>query len=208
MRIAFIVFFVFIVGNSKAGEYGKSCKNCLDHLKVGNSIIKEFEEQYKEIKTISATFKQVSEDNSVITGEFYLKKPNKIIWKYLKPYPVIILINGNVLTYYDQKLDEISYKNVKDSIFSVILGKNSNLSSKIISTSIKGSLKQITFKDQFLDEPFTLRFFFTSSPFILKKLSLNDSNQELSNITFTNFHKNVAIDDKKFTISRKFLKRN
>ena len=76
MRVIFVIIFI-----------------CIASLCKANNIVKEFEGQYKEVQTISATFEQLTEDNVKITGEFYLKKPNKIIWKYLKPYPIIILIS-------------------------------------------------------------------------------------------------------------------
>lgn len=191
MRIIFAAVFIFLASLSKAGD-----------------IVHEFEQEYKKIQTISATFKQLTEDNIKITGEFYLKKPNKIIWKYLTPYPIIILIKDNTLVYYDQKLDEISYRNVKNSIFSVILGDHLNLSQKVVSATKESSFKQITLKDKFSNEPFLLQFFFKSSPFTLQKLVLSDLTQELSNITFTSFKKNVPVADAIFTIPRKFLKRS
>jgi outer membrane lipoprotein-sorting protein len=190
MRIIFVVLFI-----------------CLAAVSNANVILNEFEQQYKDIQTISATFTQLADDNSLITGEFYLKKPNKIIWKYLKPYPITILIKDNTLTYYDHQLDEISYRNIKNSIFSVLLGNHLNLNRKLVSSTQNGSLKHLTFKDKFLNEPFTLKFFFTSKPFVLKSLILSDDAQELSNITFTHFKKNVSVADEIFTIKRAFLKK-
>lgn len=67
-----------------------------------NEIITKFENQFKEVKTISATFSQTFYDATFgkeekSSGTVRIQKPLKMVWRYDKPYEQTILSDGENL---------------------------------------------------------------------------------------------------------------
>ena len=76
----------------------------------GNDIAK-VEYYLNGFVTFSAQFKQSSSASEITYGKLLISKPGKIRCEYFKPSPVLLIINGDRLTYYDKELDEVSYTN-------------------------------------------------------------------------------------------------
>ena len=67
-----------------------------------NEIITKFENRFKEVRTISATFSQTFYDATFgkeekSSGIVLIKKPLKMVWRYDKPYEQTILSDGENL---------------------------------------------------------------------------------------------------------------
>jgi outer membrane lipoprotein-sorting protein len=71
--------------------------------------IKQVENYLNGFETFIAQFKQSNKAGSIRYGKLFISKPGKIRCEYLKPSPVLLIINDNRVTYYDQDLDEVSY---------------------------------------------------------------------------------------------------
>ncbi len=74
-----------------------------------------------ESKTLTADFKQVSFDeqgNPAQTsfGVFYLKRPGKFRWDYLKPFEQQIVSDSGRVWFYDADLEQVTVKKIDQSI--------------------------------------------------------------------------------------------
>ena len=67
----------------------------------------EIENYLNSFQTLSAKFKQSSHEE-ISYGNFFISKPGKIRYEYLEPSSILILIDGDRLTYYDKDIDEVS----------------------------------------------------------------------------------------------------
>lgn len=70
---------------------------------------------------LSADFKQVSFDKSGRPaqnsfGKFYLSRPGKFRWNYQKPFEQEIVSNGGKVWFYDADLEQVTVKNLDDSL--------------------------------------------------------------------------------------------
>jgi outer membrane lipoprotein carrier protein len=70
---------------------------------------------------LSADFKQVSFDKAgragqTSTGKFYLSRPGKFRWNYLKPFTQEIVSNGGKVWFYDADLEQVTVKKLDDSL--------------------------------------------------------------------------------------------
>ena len=72
-------------------------------------------------RTLSCDFKQVSIDergNPVKTsyGKFYLQKPGRFRWDYLRPFKQEIVSNGTKVWFYDADLEQVTVKKLDQGI--------------------------------------------------------------------------------------------
>ncbi|ANE56072.1 outer membrane lipoprotein chaperone LolA [Methylomonas sp. DH-1] len=71
--------------------------------------------------SLAADFKQVSFDKSgrpaqSSSGKFYLSRPGKFRWNYLKPFEQEIVSNSGKVWFYDADLEQVTVKKLDDSL--------------------------------------------------------------------------------------------
>lgn len=75
----------------------------------------------KVTKSLSADFKQVlineaGNPTQTSYGEFYLQRPGKFRWNYLKPFQQQIVSNTGKVWFYDTDLEQVTVKKVDESL--------------------------------------------------------------------------------------------
>jgi outer membrane lipoprotein carrier protein len=86
-----------------------------------NNPIQQFKSFLKKSNTFIADFKQVSINRAghatqTSTGKFYLSRPGRFRWNYLKPFNQEIVSNGGKVWFYDADLEQITVKKLDDSL--------------------------------------------------------------------------------------------
>ncbi|MFM8341473.1 MAG: outer membrane lipoprotein chaperone LolA [Methylomonas sp.] len=71
--------------------------------------------------SLTADFKQISYNKAgqaaqSSTGKFYLSRPGKFRWNYLKPFSQEIVSNGGKVWFYDADLEQVTTKQLDDSL--------------------------------------------------------------------------------------------
>lgn len=71
--------------------------------------------------TLTADFKQVTlneygQAQNTSEGEFYLSRPGKFRWSYKKPFIQEIVSNSGKVWFYDADLEQVTIKNIDDSL--------------------------------------------------------------------------------------------
>lgn len=74
-----------------------------------------------DLKTLEAKFVQIlinenAEELEKTEGVLYLKSPRSFYWHYQKPYLQKIISNGNRLWIFDEDLEQVTIKNIDNSI--------------------------------------------------------------------------------------------
>lgn len=77
--------------------------------------------------SLQANFKQSNQANQIVYGRIFIEKPGKIRCEYLKPSPILIIMNQSKLTYYDKDLDELSYSKFDMGGFRIIANEKISL---------------------------------------------------------------------------------
>lgn len=91
-----------------------------------------------DLTTIVADFTQVDANGGLAEGKFYLKRPGKMRWQYKPPTPILLVSNGEALTYYDSELDQVNYIPLDETLAGFLAEPQIKLSSDAI------TLKQFT----------------------------------------------------------------
>ncbi len=71
--------------------------------------IEDTEKYLNGFFTFVAQFKQSNSKGEISYGKLFINKPEKIRCEYINPTPILLIINGQKITYYDKDLDEVSY---------------------------------------------------------------------------------------------------
>lgn len=69
-----------------------------------------------KLTTVKSGFNQVAPNGEVSTGTFYLKRPGKMRWDYNPPNPILLVSDGDTVTYYDADLEQINYVALDDTL--------------------------------------------------------------------------------------------
>lgn len=169
-----------------------------------------------QLTSIKADFSQLSPDDKVQHGKFYLQKPGKMRWDYLKPKPFTIIINGNKLTHYDKILDEATYGSSEELAVHFLtkeqlkLEKDANVLSLdkatdgTISITLTPKLqnrKNAKYSD------FKLRLVFSNKPLALQQIITIDPENNYTIVSLQNLNKTAIIDDKLFYLANPKLER-
>ena len=85
------------------------------------SPIEQLKTFLKSNATLAADFKQVSfnkagQAGQSSTGKFYLSRPGKFRWNYLKPFAQEIVSNTGKVWFYDADLEQVTTKKLDDSL--------------------------------------------------------------------------------------------
>ena len=83
--------------------------------------VKQLKAFLKESKSLTADFKQVlinEAGNPIQTsyGVFYLQRPGKFRWDYLKPFQQQIVSNSGKVWFYDTDLEQVTIKKLDESV--------------------------------------------------------------------------------------------
>ena len=155
------------------------------------------------IKSISADFIQTTDGGEFAEGKFYLSRPGKFRWDYLKQ-PILIIANGSHLAYIDRELDQVSYVPINDSIASIITRRNIRFSGDIeVTNFVKNEetmkISFIKSKDKNKDEG-EFSFIFQNDPMKLLRIEVLDNSNTLITISLFNIVFDSKIDSKLFVV--------
>src|SRR6185503_19003086 len=78
-------------------------------LEINPKLASQVETYLNSLKTIEADFVQMDQTGTPSAGKFYLQRPGKFRWEYLKGQQILIISNGSQIVYYDKKLNEVTY---------------------------------------------------------------------------------------------------
>ncbi len=145
----------------------------------------ELEYYLNSFDTFIAHFKQSNKEGAIRYGKFFISKPGKIRCEYFKPSPVLLIINENKVTFYDQDLDEVSHASsdinslkfltIKDLRFSSVNIVEMDKDEQFITLSIKEHVEKF-------DGPLFLTLKFAYPKIELKQITITTQEDEVDMI--------------------------
>lgn len=150
------------------------------------SDISRIEVYLNKIKTMTARFLQVTSDGDYSEGDLYFSRPGKMRLEYDAPKPILIIANGNNLTYYDKELKQVSYFDLASTQAEILLRENISFSSGgLIVTAFEkgpGVLRLTVIKE---NDPLegNLTLVFSDRPLGLKKWVVTDAQGVVTSIS-------------------------
>lgn len=77
--------------------------------------LQRVQDYLNNIHTLQSRFEQVSNDGGVATGTLYLSRPGKMRVEYDPPVPILLVATDERIWYYDKKLQQVSFFDLKDT---------------------------------------------------------------------------------------------
>ena len=148
--------------------------------------IGEVEKFLNNINTFVASFTQISDDGGVSTGTFYLSRPGRLRWEYDDPTPLLIIAKGNLLTYYDRELDQVSHIGIDDTLAGFLTQDKIDFSKGVTLGSIekKDGLLIVTVSQKDKEDEGALGLVFREDPMQLIRLEILDSVGKFTMVSF------------------------
>lgn len=173
---------------------------------VAPQDIKKIEDYLNSLNTMKATFVQMASNGATAEGRLFIKKPNKIRMEYAEPTNVLIVGNGDLITYKDIDLDQITNIDYKDIPLSLILGKDIKLEGGNLEIvdfyQDKGStMVTLEMKEKSETGPITLVF--ANNPFELKQWKIVDPQSVEVTLSLYDEQKDIDIEDEVFVFKDK-----
>lgn len=158
-------------------------------------------------KTGRATFKQVVAGRNgrpaqEATGTFVFARPGKFRWVYEKPFDQLIVGDGQKLWIHDRDLNQVIVRDQTSTLgatpAALLAGDNTlEKNFTLVSAGSNGGLEWVDAKPKTTDSGFTnVRIGFRDN--LPRAMALTDAFGQSTELTFTSFERNPAIDPREF----------
>jgi len=151
--------------------------------------LKRVSDYLEGIKTLKAKFLQISSTGDTATGQILLSRPKQLRIEYDPPSPILIIADGEYLSYVDKELKQVNHMKVDDTPAAFLLRKKFKFVGGGLTVvgfdkaadTVRVSLVQT--KDPLAGE---LTLVFSDNPLVLRKWTIVDAQGVVTNITLVN----------------------
>lgn len=168
--------------------------------------IADVEKHLSGLSTIVADFTQIAPDGSLTSGKFYLQRPGKMRWQYDPPTPILMLANGDFLTFYDYELDQRSDIPLEDTLAGFLARKSIAFGKEVTVTDVvhgNGSLR-LTITQESKPDAGKLTLEFSTGPLQLHNMKVVDVAGQQTSISLANQRYGIPLDDELFKLENRF----
>jgi outer membrane lipoprotein-sorting protein len=129
------------------------------------AALKDINAYFNAIGDLRGKFLQTDAQQQQQKGEFYIKRPGKFRFVYGAPSQLVILSDGETLSFEDYDLKKADRYPVETSPFRILLGKDVNINrdANIKELSVTDDLVSITLQDKSPDSEGQIQLFFVKS---------------------------------------------
>jgi outer membrane lipoprotein-sorting protein len=165
------------------------------------TVLKKAEAYLENIKTMQAEFLQISSNSETATGEILLSRPDNLRIEYAPPTPILIVANGEYLSYVDKELKQVNHIPVEDTPAAFLLRDDFSFTDGALAVTgfeqqantVRISVVQT--KDPLAGE---LTLVFTENPMVLRKWVVIDAQGVITDLTLLNTRFDFPIPKARF----------
>ena len=202
-KIIYFILLIFFICPVFAGEiFNKSFEKLSKQDKISVESVNNY---FNSVESFKSEFIQFNNaDNTVAEGNFYMQKPNLLRFEYTYPFKTLLILNGNIIHYYDVELDEVTTLSKSVNPVFDLLSKQQNLAeldSKILDVRNENEKYyintelNITNKDE--TDKYNVVYIFNNDIDTLEGLKLDNGNGVIE-LKFLKTKKNVRINKDTF----------
>jgi outer membrane lipoprotein carrier protein len=172
------------------------------------TAVEQLSAQLKLMNSLSAQFTQSIEDNrgerlQQASGTLIVKRPRKFYWRTEQPYEHLVVTNGDLLWLYDIDLDQITKQKFTPDLDKapalLLSGEIAEISQQytvevITNNNVGLQFSLLPISDDNLFKQLTISF----SGSLLTAMSLKDSFDQLTTISFTEVKLNTVVPEALF----------
>ncbi len=163
--------------------------------------LKKAEAYLEDIKTMQAEFLQISSTGETSSGELWLSRPNNLRIEYKPPTPILIVANGEFLSYVDTELKQVNHIPLEDTPAAFLLRDDfSFLNGELTVTGFERRantmrISVVQTKDPLAGE---LTLVFMENPMVLRKWVIKDAQGVVTELTLVNARFDFPIPEQRF----------
>lgn len=159
-------------------------------------------EKYLEgIETMQGEFLQISSNGETASGEILLSRPKNLRIEYEPPTPILIIANGEYLSYVDTELKQVNHIPIEDTPAAFLLRDDFSFAGPEL--TVTGFERQantmrisvVQTKDPLAGE---LTLVFNEDPMVLRKWVIIDAQGVITDLTLINARFDFPIPENRF----------
>lgn len=175
------------------------------------NILSRVEDNLNNIRSLKATFIQRGPEGNVDEGTIFLERPGKIRFEYAKDNPILVVSNGDMLSFVDYEIKQVSRWPIDKTPLNVLVDDHIDLSDQDIEIPemirFAGLIKMSVLQPDQKDQGY-ITLIFEESTMELKSWEVIDVQGYTTRIALLNPEYNVAVDDDQFTFDDPRPQRN
>lgn len=185
--------------------------NTAEGIKITPEIstqLKKLSTYLNDIKSIQSDFVQISSTGESANGTLLLSRPKSLRIEYAPPTPILIVANGEYLSYIDTELEQVNHIPVDDTPAAFLLRENFDFSSdELIITGFERASKAVRISMVQSKDPLAgeLTLVFAEDPMVLRQWSIIDAQGTATHITLMNARFDFPIPQNQFNVDLKAL---
>lgn len=160
------------------------------------AAIAKVEDFLNGITTLRARFLQVAPDGSISEGTLYIDRPGRLRLEYAPPLKVVMVSDGDWLTYVDQEVGQVSQTPVNDTPAGVLVRKEIRFGGDIAVTAVErdAGVLRVTLARTKNQAEGSLTLVFTERPFDLRQWVVVDPQGLETRITLYDTQTGLDLD--------------
>jgi outer membrane lipoprotein-sorting protein len=176
-----------------------------------DSILTKVEDNLNDIRSLKATFIQRGPEGNVDEGTLFLERPGKIRFEYANDNPILVVSNGDMLSFVDYEIKQVSRWPIDKTPLGILVNDQIDLNDKDIEIPemirFAGLIKMSVLQPDQKDQGY-ITLIFEESTMELKSWEVVDVQGYTTRIALVNPEYNVAVDGKQFTFNDPRPQRN
>lgn len=202
---------IFELPKPKTKIVGLSVPPSIISGEAHDKILKKIEHNLNAIKSLKSSFIQYGPQGDIEQGTIFLERPGKIRFEYAGENPILVVSDGEMLSFIDYEIKQVSRWPVDKTPLSLLVDEYIDLNNKDIeipeivrfSGLIKVSVRRLNQK-----ELGYITLIFEEKSMDLKSWEIVDTQGYTTRITLHNPEYNISVDNIKFTFDDPRIKRN
>ena len=174
-----------------------------DILEKNKEALKKIEIHLNNIKYLTSDFIQTAPEGDINYGKFFLSRPGKMRIEYDEEIPILIVVNGSILSYIDLELEETSNFTTGSTPASFLTRKNISFSAKdieLLDFKDDGERYIVSVQKNNRKEAGIFYLIFNKNPISFVKMRVKNDLDQITDISFKKADYESKISSSKFII--------
>lgn len=170
--------------------------------------LKKLGSYLNSLKSIQSDFVQISSTGDSAKGTLLLSRPKSLRIEYAPPTPILIVANGDYLSYVDTELDQVQHIPVDSTPAAFLLRENFDFESdELVITGFERAAKAVRVSMVQSADPLAgeLTLVFAEDPMVLRQWSIIDAQGTATHVTLINARFDFPIPQNRFDVDLKAL---
>jgi outer membrane lipoprotein-sorting protein len=159
---------------------------------------------FNRFKTMTGEFVQIGPRGGISKGMFYISKPGKLRFDYLKPNPFLIVSDGTWVVIKNRKNNRMDHYPLSATPLNLILSKNVNLrkNARILGVKTEGNAIILTLAAKSKAVPGKLTLIYDKTNETLKEWVVIDGENRRTSISLVSIDGGVRLNPKLFVVRK------